>query len=99
MGLIAFLLLGLIATLLMHILLPDEHPVGLLALAGIGMAGGLFGGLIGAWFFEITVLDSFYAIAPWMTAIFGALIALMTFSLYAMREEPVLPRRSRRGSR
>lgn len=96
MGLIAFILLGLIAALLLHLLLPDHQTVGALALSGVGMAGGLLGGMIGAWFFATPMLDRFYAGGPWVTAIFGALMALMTYSLYAVREESVLARR--RGS-
>jgi len=97
MGLVAFILLGLIAALLLHLLLPAHQTVGGLALSGVGMAGGLFGGMIGAWFFSAPMLENFYAAGPWFTAIFGALIALMTYSLYAVREESVLARRRGNG--
>lgn len=90
MGLIAFLLLGLIAALILNILLPAERLIDLLGVAGIGMVGALFGGMIGAWFFEIQMLDRFYAVGPWVTAIFGATISLMTYSLYVVRDENVL---------
>ncbi len=90
MGLIAFLFLGMIAALILNILLPGERLIDLVAIASIGMVGALVGGMIGAWFFDVPMLDRFYAIGPWVTAIFGSIISLMTYSLYVVRDENVL---------
>jgi uncharacterized membrane protein YeaQ/YmgE (transglycosylase-associated protein family) len=49
-GLVAFLLIGLVAGLLARALLPGRQGMGLLATTLLGMAGSLIGGLLGSLF-------------------------------------------------
>ncbi len=50
MGIIAFLVLGLIAGLLARALMPGNQGMGLLATTLLGIAGSFVGGLIGSLF-------------------------------------------------
>jgi uncharacterized membrane protein YeaQ/YmgE (transglycosylase-associated protein family) len=46
MGLIAFILLGIVAGYLGRLLMPGKQPMGFLATAGLGMLGSVVGGTI-----------------------------------------------------
>ena len=50
MGLIAFILIGLIAGLIARAILPGNQSMGLVATALLGMVGSLIGGLVGSLF-------------------------------------------------
>src|SRR3954452_13947490 len=50
MGIIAFIIIGLIAGLIARAILPGRQSMGLLATTLLGMAGSLIGGLIGSLF-------------------------------------------------
>ena len=50
MGIIAFLVIGLIAGLLARALMPGNQSMGLLATTLLGVAGSFVGGLIGSLF-------------------------------------------------
>lgn len=50
MGIIAFIIIGLIAGLIARAILPGRQSMGLLATTLLGMVGSLVGGLIGSLF-------------------------------------------------
>ena len=50
MGIIAFIVIGLIAGLIARAILPGRQSMGLLATTLLGMVGSLLGGLIGSLF-------------------------------------------------
>ena len=50
MGIIAFIVVGLIAGLIARAILPGRQSMGLLATTLLGMVGSLLGGLIGSLF-------------------------------------------------
>lgn len=50
MGIIAFIIIGLIAGLIARAILPGRQSMGLLATTLLGMVGSLIGGLIGSLF-------------------------------------------------
>jgi uncharacterized membrane protein YeaQ/YmgE (transglycosylase-associated protein family) len=50
MGIIAFIVIGLIAGLIARAILPGRQSMGLLATTLLGMVGSLVGGLIGSLF-------------------------------------------------
>ncbi|MFZ5467800.1 MAG: GlsB/YeaQ/YmgE family stress response membrane protein [Myxococcota bacterium] len=52
MGIITFILIGLIAGLIARAVMPGKQPMGLIATTLLGMAGSLIGGLIGSLFGE-----------------------------------------------
>lgn len=50
MGIIAFIIIGLVAGLIARAILPGQQSMGLIATTLLGMAGSLIGGLIGSLF-------------------------------------------------
>ena len=50
MGILAFIVIGLVAGLIARAVLPGRQPMGLLATTILGMVGSLVGGLIGSLF-------------------------------------------------
>ncbi|MCP3162782.1 GlsB/YeaQ/YmgE family stress response membrane protein [Myxococcus qinghaiensis] len=50
MGIIAFIIIGLIAGLIARAILPGKQSMGLLATTLLGMVGSLLGGLVGSLF-------------------------------------------------
>ncbi len=77
MGIIAFLILGLLAGALAKLLLPGDDPGGALLTMVIGVAGALIGGFLAAAIFGAHPLDDFFDLSTWITAIIGSMILLV----------------------
>jgi uncharacterized membrane protein YeaQ/YmgE (transglycosylase-associated protein family) len=78
MGIIAWIVLGLIAGMIARAILPGRDPGGLVITALIGMAGAVIGGLIAEWAgFE--GLESFFEVRTWILAILGSLLLLALY--------------------
>jgi uncharacterized membrane protein YeaQ/YmgE (transglycosylase-associated protein family) len=76
MGIIAFIVLGLLAGFIAKALLPGDDPGGFIVTAIIGVAGALLGGFIAAALFDAHPLDEFFDISTWLTAIAGSALLL-----------------------
>lgn len=78
MGILAFIIIGLLAGLLARAIVPGRQSLGLLATALLGMVGSLVGGLIGSFFSggEVTRLQP----AGIIMSVLGAIIVLLIFS-------------------
>lgn len=83
MGIIAFIILGLLAGIIAKALLPGEDPGGIIVTTLIGIAGALIGGFLAAALFDAHPLDDFFDISTWITAIVGAVILLGAYRLFA----------------
>ena len=79
MGIIAFLILGLLAGIIAKAVLPGEDPGGIIVTMLIGVAGALIGGFIAAALFDAHPLDEFFDISTWITAIIGAIVLLVVY--------------------
>ena len=79
MGIIAFIILGLLAGIIAKALLPGEDPGGFIVTAIIGIVGALIGGFLAAALFDAHPLDEFFDISTWITAIVGAIILLVIY--------------------
>lgn len=77
MGLIAFVLIGIVAGYLGRLLMPGEQKMGFLATAGVGMLGSLVGGTLGSLLFEG---DLDLSGAGILGSIIGVLIVLFVLS-------------------
>jgi uncharacterized membrane protein YeaQ/YmgE (transglycosylase-associated protein family) len=77
MGIIAFLILGLLAGAIAKLLLPGNDPGGVLLTMVIGVAGALIGGFLAAAVFGAHPLDDFFDLSTWITAVIGAMILLV----------------------
>ena len=76
MGIIAFLILGLLAGAIAKALMPGADPGGLIVTMAIGVVGALVGGFLAAALFGADPLDEFFDISTWLTAIVGAMLLL-----------------------
>ena len=90
MGIIAFIILGLIAGLIAKALLPGDDPGGFIITAIIGIVGALLGGLIARALGLGDPIDEFFDISTWIAAIIGAIVLLLIYRM-------VMGRRSTAG--
>jgi uncharacterized membrane protein YeaQ/YmgE (transglycosylase-associated protein family) len=79
LGIIAFIILGLLAGAIAKALLPGDDPGGFIVTAIIGIVGALVGGFIAAALFDAHPLDEFFDISTWLTAIVGAIVLLLIY--------------------
>jgi uncharacterized membrane protein YeaQ/YmgE (transglycosylase-associated protein family) len=85
MGIIAFIILGLIAGVIAKALLPGDDPGGLIITAIIGIVGALLGGFLAGAIFDADPLDEFFDISTWLTAIVGAILLLAIYRMVVGR--------------
>jgi uncharacterized membrane protein YeaQ/YmgE (transglycosylase-associated protein family) len=88
MGIIGFLVFGLIIGLLARAIFPGRQQMGWLMTAVLGMVGSLVGGLIGhALFGGSSQADGTWGFTPggWISSIVGALIVLWAYLAMAGR--------------
>ena len=92
MGIIGWILLGLLAGAIAKLILPGDDPGGIIVTTLIGIAGALVGGFIAS-ALDIGDLDEFFDIGTWLIAIGGALLLLVVYRMFtggtsARREAP-----------
>ena len=85
MGIIAFIILGLIAGAIAKALMPGNDPGGWIVTALIGVAGALIGGFLAGALFDADPMDEFFDISTWLTAIIGAIILLAIYRVVVDR--------------
>jgi uncharacterized membrane protein YeaQ/YmgE (transglycosylase-associated protein family) len=85
MGIIAWIVLGLVAGLLANLLIPGRRSQGLIVTCVIGILGALGGGWAATELFHVHTLHGFFSLSTWLTAIVGAAILLLAFHLVTMR--------------
>jgi uncharacterized membrane protein YeaQ/YmgE (transglycosylase-associated protein family) len=90
MGIIAFVILGLIGGAIAKAILPGDDPGGFIVTAIIGVVGALLGGFLAAALFDAHPLDEFFDISSWLTAIVGSLILLGIYRLVVNRDRGAL---------
>ena len=81
MGIIAFIVLGLLAGAVAKALMPGDDPGGWIITGIIGVVGALLGGFLAAAIFDAHPLDEFFDISTWLTAIIGSIILLAIYRL------------------
>jgi uncharacterized membrane protein YeaQ/YmgE (transglycosylase-associated protein family) len=82
MGIIAWIILGLVAGLLANMLIPGKRSQGLILTCLIGIAGALGGGWVATKLFHVHTLHGFFNLSTWLTAIAGAAVLLLVFHLF-----------------
>jgi len=80
MGIIAWIVLGLIAGAIAKAILPGTQGGGWVVTLILGVVGALLGGFIGSTLFGIG-LDGFFSIETWLLAIGGAILVLLIYGL------------------
>jgi uncharacterized membrane protein YeaQ/YmgE (transglycosylase-associated protein family) len=84
-GIIAFIILGLLAGAIAKAILPGDDPGGFIVTTLIGIAGALVGGFLAAALFGAHPLDEFFDISTWLTAIVGAIVLLFIYRMVVGR--------------
>jgi uncharacterized membrane protein YeaQ/YmgE (transglycosylase-associated protein family) len=79
MGIIAFIVLGLLAGAIAKAIMPGDDPGGIIVTTIIGVVGALLGGFLAAAIFNAHPLDDFFDISTWVTAIIGSMILLAIY--------------------
>ncbi|MFD3328084.1 GlsB/YeaQ/YmgE family stress response membrane protein [Streptomyces sp. NPDC058701] len=79
MGIIAWILIGLLAGFIAKALMPGKDPGGIIITMLIGVAGGLLGGWLGKVIFGVDSIDGFFDLSTWIAAIIGSVILLVIY--------------------
>jgi uncharacterized membrane protein YeaQ/YmgE (transglycosylase-associated protein family) len=91
MGILAWIVLGLIAGLIARAIYPGDQPGGAIMTILLGIVGALVGGWVGSALTGVRYQELSFMGVVW--AVIGALIVLFVFSLIARRR----PATTRRG--
>ncbi|MDT8913250.1 GlsB/YeaQ/YmgE family stress response membrane protein [Amycolatopsis sp. PS_44_ISF1] len=85
MGVIGWIVLGLVAGVIAKILLPGRDPGGCIITILLGIAGAFVGGWIGKAVFHVQ-LGTFFDLRTWGLAVLGALLILIAYRLLFHRD-------------
>ena len=80
MGILGWIVLGLIAGAIAKAILPGRQGGGWIATLILGVVGALLGGFIGSAIFGIG-LENSWSLQNWIVAIVGAIIVLLIYGL------------------
>lgn len=85
MGILAWIILGLIAGAIARWIMPGEQPGGWIITIVLGIVGAALGGWIGS-LFGVDGIKNFWSPITWITAILGALLVLFIYGLITGRK-------------
>jgi uncharacterized membrane protein YeaQ/YmgE (transglycosylase-associated protein family) len=85
MGIIGWIVLGLLAGAIAKALLPGDDPGGIFVTMLIGVVGALFGGFIAGVLFDSDPVDEFFDLSTWIAAIVGSIILLLIYRMVTGR--------------
>jgi uncharacterized membrane protein YeaQ/YmgE (transglycosylase-associated protein family) len=85
MGIIGWIVLGLLAGIIAKAILPGNDPGGLIVTTIIGIVGAILGGFLAQVLFGTDTVDEFFDISTWLTAIIGAILLLVVYRLVVGR--------------
>lgn len=84
MGIIGWIVLGLIAGAIAKLIMPGDDAGGMFLTLLLGVAGALLGGFIGTAIFGVG-LEEFWSLQTWLVAIIGSIIVLAIYRAIAGR--------------
>ena len=85
MGIIGWIVLGLIAGALAKAIMLGRQGGGIIVTLVLGVVGALLGGFIGSAIFDVGI-DRFWSLSTWVLAIVGSLIVLFIWGLVTGRK-------------
>ncbi len=85
MGILAWLILGLIAGAIAKMILPGRANFGWIATICLGIVGALVGGFLGSALFSVN-LGGFFDLRTWLLAIGGSCVALFIYGFITGRK-------------
>lgn len=80
MGIIGWIVLGLLAGAIAKLILPGNQGGGWLVTLILGIVGALLGGFIGSAIFGVGI-EGFFDLSTWLLAIGGAILVLLIYGL------------------
>ncbi|QCR19015.1 GlsB/YeaQ/YmgE family stress response membrane protein [Agrococcus sp. SGAir0287] len=80
MGIIGWIVLGLVAGAIAKLILPGRQGGGWIVTLILGVVGALLGGFIGSAVFGVG-LEGFFDLSTWLLAIGGSIIVLLIYGL------------------
>ena len=86
MGIIGWIVLGLVAGAIAKAILPGTQGGGWIITLILGVVGALLGGFIGSAIFGIG-LEGFFSIQTWLLAIGGSIIVLLIYGFAVGRRK------------
>jgi uncharacterized membrane protein YeaQ/YmgE (transglycosylase-associated protein family) len=84
-GIIGWIILGLLAGIIAKAILPGDDPGGIIITTLLGVAGALLGGLIAGVLGFGDPIDEFFDLSTWLGAIIGAILILLLYRAVAGR--------------
>ena len=79
MGILGWLIMGLVAGAIAKALHKGDEPGGIFGTLAVGVVGAILGGLIAA-AVGIGGISSFFSVGTWIVAIAGALLLLLIYN-------------------
>ena len=76
MGIIGWIVLGLLAGMIAKAIFPGVERFGLILTTLLGVGGALLGGLVASLFGLGDPIDEFFDLSTWVAAVLGALVIL-----------------------
>ena len=83
MGIIAWIILGLLAGVIAKAILPGDQPGGIIVTTLLGVAGALIAGFIARAAGFGDPLDEFFDWSTWIAAIIGAIVLIVIWQAIA----------------
>lgn len=80
MGILGWIVLGLIAGAIAKLILPGRQGGGWIITIVLGIVGAILGGFLGNLLFNIE-LGTFFDLRTWILAIVGAIVVLLIYGL------------------
>ena len=85
MGIIGWIILGLLAGAIAKAIMPGSDPGGIIVTILIGIVGAVLGGFLANELLGVDAMDEFFDVSTWLAAIVGALILLFIYRLVTGR--------------
>lgn len=84
MGILGWIVLGLIAGAIAKAIMPGRDPGGIIITMLLGIVGAIIGGFVGQAIFG-TNINTFFDLSTWLLAILGSLIVLGIYHVVTKR--------------
>ena len=89
MGILGWILLGIVAGVIAKALLPGADPGGFIVTVIIGIVGALLGGFLARALGLGDPIDEFFDVSTWLAAIIGSIILLVIYRAVTGRRTAV----------
>ena len=85
MGILGWIVLGLVAGAIAKTVLPGDDPGGIIVTMIIGIVGAILGGFLAQVLFNRDTVNEFFDVSTWLTAIIWAILLLVVYRMVAGR--------------